>query len=141
MADRETASEDMVPVSMYTETLARLYMRQGHVDKALRIYRHLAAQEPGDLDLQDQINAIEHQLTIAADMAANTPAQALPIPVDWPASPEANALEANLPKALPDAHAYAALPAAQVSREAKQAQQVIAQLEGWLRVLRRRELG
>lgn len=138
MGERDTGSEDMVPVGMYTETLARLYMRQGYVDKALRIYRHLAAQKPGDLDLQDQITAIEHQLTIAADMASNAPApaQALPIPVDWPSSPEANA-----PEALPEAQAYAALPTARVSRETQQAQQVIAHLERWLQVLRRRELG
>lgn len=54
----------MVPVGMYTETLARLYMRQGHVDKALRIYRYLAAQQPSDTDLQDQIHTLEHQLTL-----------------------------------------------------------------------------
>ncbi len=139
MADRDTASEDMVPTGMYTETLARLYMRQGHVDKALRIYRYLAAQQPGDLDLQDQIHAIEHQMIIAADLAANTPAQALPIPVDWPTSPEANVPEGPIPTAdLSAAPVYAALPTPSVSREAKQAQQVIAHLEGWLRVLRRR---
>ncbi len=138
MAGCNTASEDVVPVGMYTETLARLYMRQGHVDKALRIYRYLAAQQPGDLDLQDQITAIEHQLTIAADMASNAspPTQALPIPVDWPVSPEANIPEAT----LPDARAYTALPASRAAREAEQAQRVIAQLEHWLRVLRRRAL-
>lgn len=122
MADRDTASEDTVPVGMYTETLARLYMRQGHVDKALRIYRHLAAQQPSDTDLQDQIHTLEHQLTIAAEMGGEAPVQALPIPVDWPASQEANA--------------YVPLPAAPPSRDIEQAQQVIAHLERWLRVLR-----
>lgn len=124
MADRDTASEDMVPVGMYTETLARLYMRQGHVDTALRIYRHLAAQQPSDVGLQDQIHALEHQLTIATEMEAEAPVQALPIPVDWPASHEA--------------HAYGSLLASQASREVEQTRQVIAHLERWLRVLRHR---
>lgn len=124
MADRDTASEDMVPVGMYTETLARLYMRQGHVDKALRIYRHLAVQQPSDLDLQDQIHALEHQLTIATQMGAEAPVQALPIPEDWPSSPESAS--------------YVPLAASQPSRDVEQTRQVIAHLERWLRVLRHR---
>ncbi len=124
MADRDTASEDMVPVGMYTETLARLYMRQGHVDKALRIYRHLAAQQPSDLDLQDQIHALEHQLTIASEMGTDVPVQALPIPVDWPPSQEASS--------------YVPLAAAQPSRDVEQTRQVIAHLERWLWALRHR---
>ncbi len=124
MTNHDTASEDMVPVGMYTETLARLYMRQGHVDKALRIYRHLAVQQPSDIDLQDQIHALEHQLTIAAEMGADTRVQALPTPVDWPPSQEANS--------------YVPLPASQPSGDVEQAQQVIAQLERWLWVLRHR---
>jgi hypothetical protein len=122
MTDRDTASDYMVPVGMYTETLARLYMRQGHVDKALRIYRHLAAQQPSDLDLQDHIHALEHQLTIATEMGADTAVQPLPIPAHWPPSQEANA--------------YVPLPVAQPSRDVEQTQRVIAHLEGWLRVLR-----
>ncbi len=124
MADRNTASEDTVPVGMYTETLARLYMRQGHVDKALRIYRHLAAQQPSDADLQDQIHTLEHQLTIAAEMRDDAPAQPLPIPVDWPASQEAHA-------PLPPTQSIA--PPA---RDIEQTRHVIAHLERWLQVLR-----
>jgi hypothetical protein len=124
MTDRDTASEDTVPVGMYTETLARLYMRQGHVNKALRIYRHLAAQQPSDVDLQDQIHALEHQLTAAAEMEVGTAVQALPIPVDWPSLQEANA--------------YGPVPAVQPSREVEQTRRVIAHLERWLRVLRHR---
>jgi hypothetical protein len=125
MTGRDTASEDTVPVGMYTETLARLYMRQGHVDKALRIYRHLAARQPSDLDLQDQIHALEHQLTTAAEMETETAVQALPIPVDWPLEQE----EANPPVPL---------PVVQSSRDVEHTRLVIAQLERWLQVLRHR---
>jgi hypothetical protein len=124
MTDRDTASEDTVPVGMYTETLARLYMRQGHVDKALRIYRHLAARQPSDLDLQDQIHALEHQLTTAAEMEIDTAVQALPIPVDWPSEQEVNP---SVPLAV-----------VHVSRDVEQTRQVIARLERWLQVLRHR---
>jgi len=124
MTDRDTASEDTVPVGMYTETLARLYMRQGHVDKALRIYRHLAARQPSDLDLQDQIHALEHQLTTAAEMEIDTTVQALPIPVDWPSEP---LVKPSVPLAV-----------VQVSRDVEQTRQVIARLERWLQVLRHR---
>lgn len=123
MTERDTASEDRVPVGMYTETLARLYMRQGHVDKALRIYRHLAAQQPNDLELKDQIHALEHQLTVAAEMA-DTAAQPLPIPVDWPTAQDT-------PASVPP-------PTDRPSRDVVQARQVIAHLERWLRVLRHR---
>jgi len=124
MTDRDTASEDTVPVGMYTETLARLYMRQGHVDKALRIYRHLAARQPSDLDLQDQIHALEHQLTTAAEMQIDTAVQALPIPVNWPSEQE---VKPSVPLAV--------VP---VSRDVEQTRQVIARLERWLQVLRHR---
>jgi hypothetical protein len=124
MTDRDTASEDTVPVGMYTETLARLYMRQGHVDKALRIYRHLAARQPSDLDLQDQIHALEHQLTTAAEMQIDTAVQALPIPVNWPSEQE---VKPSVPLAV--------VP---VSRDVEQIRQVIARLERWLQVLRHR---
>lgn len=51
-----------IPVGMYTETLARLYFRQGYTGEALRIYRHLAAERPHDLHLQDQIRVLTQQL-------------------------------------------------------------------------------
>jgi len=123
MTDRDT-SEDMVPVGMYTETLARLYMRQGHVDKALQIYRHLAAQQPSDSGLKEQIYALEHQLTVANEMGSETDIQALPIPIDWPSSS--------------DGDAYVPLSPAPPSREIAQTRQVIAYLEQWLQIARRR---
>lgn len=123
MTDRDAASEDIVPVGMYTETLARLYMRQGHVNKALQIYRYLAAQQPSNLDLQDQIRALEHRLTLATDRGPDAAVPALPIPVDGPVAQEAGA--------------HAPSSVAQPSREVEQARHVIAHLERWLRALRR----
>lgn len=124
MTDRDTVAEDRVPVGMFTETLARLYMRQGHVDRALRIYRHLAAQQPGDVDLKNQIRALEHQLASAPETGDDTAERAWPVPVDW------HPPQGSGP--------YAPLPGAQALWHGEQTQHVIVHLERWLRVLRQR---
>ncbi len=41
-----------------TETMAELFLRQGHVDEALRVYRALLAQRPADARLQARIAAV-----------------------------------------------------------------------------------
>jgi hypothetical protein len=61
-ADIDPGPHDAIPVGMYTETLARLYFRQGYVDEALRIYRHLAAERPHDEHLQEQLRVLTQQL-------------------------------------------------------------------------------
>jgi hypothetical protein len=46
---------------IYTETLARLYAKQGLYDQALRIYRYLLQTQPDNLDWQKTIAALERQ--------------------------------------------------------------------------------
>lgn len=41
-----------------TETMAELYLRQGHQEDALRVYRALLAQRPGDARLRGRIEAL-----------------------------------------------------------------------------------
>lgn len=41
-----------------TETMAELYEQQGHRDEALRVYRALLEQRPGDVALQGKIDAL-----------------------------------------------------------------------------------
>jgi hypothetical protein len=48
-------------VGIYTETLARLYAKQGLYDQALRIYRHLLQTQPDNLEWQRTITALEQQ--------------------------------------------------------------------------------
>lgn len=50
------------PLGIYTETLARLYWRQGFLDKALDIYRHLVRTQPTNHRLRDQVAVLEQQL-------------------------------------------------------------------------------
>ncbi len=45
-----------------TETMAKLYMNQGHLESALGIYRTLAARRPDDVSLRQQIEEIEDRV-------------------------------------------------------------------------------
>ncbi len=46
----------------YTRTLAKLYVRQGHYDQAVQIYKHLLNENPGDTGLVRSLNEIEIKL-------------------------------------------------------------------------------
>ena len=49
-----------------SETLARLYLEQGHPGRALRIYEHLAAARPGSATLSDGITRCREEIARAA---------------------------------------------------------------------------
>jgi len=74
----ETEPDDQAaaPLGVYTETLARLYWRQGYLDEALRIYRHLADEHPDDLHFQDQIRALHQQREIPPEVSPAEPVAA-----------------------------------------------------------------
>jgi tetratricopeptide (TPR) repeat protein len=59
-AEQPTASE---PAEVFvTETMAELYIQQGHLDSALDIYRRLVEQRPDEPELQDRLRAIEDRI-------------------------------------------------------------------------------
>ena len=45
-----------------TETMAELYLQQGHLDSALDIYRRLLAQRPDDASLVERVRNVEEQV-------------------------------------------------------------------------------
>jgi tetratricopeptide (TPR) repeat protein len=45
-----------------TETMAELYLQQGHLDSALDIYRKLLEQRPNDASLIERVRHVENQL-------------------------------------------------------------------------------
>jgi len=47
------------PEPVMTESMAELYARQGHVTEALKVYRALAAQQPGEAKFRDRIRELE----------------------------------------------------------------------------------
>jgi hypothetical protein len=51
---------------IYTETLARLYLKQGFVERALAIYRRLAQEQPGNHQLHERLYSLEQELALGA---------------------------------------------------------------------------
>jgi hypothetical protein len=54
-----------------SETLAELYINQGHPDKGLEVYRRLVAKDPDNVKLRERIMALEE-----GSAPPETPAQA-----------------------------------------------------------------
>jgi hypothetical protein len=97
---------------IYTETLARLYLKQGFGERALAIYRRLAQEQPGNHQLHERLHTLEQELTCGG--GGPNPA---------------------LQCAAPDGAGERATP---VTR--RQEPQITAQLELWLRYLQRQRL-
>jgi len=61
---------------LVTETMAELYLQQGHVEDALRVYQALLAFRPGDADLQAKVDQL--RAPRSEPVARGTPAPAAP---------------------------------------------------------------
>jgi hypothetical protein len=92
---------------IYTETLARLYLKQGFGERALAIYRRLAQEQPGNHQLHERLHTIEQELAYGGGGS-----------------------DPVVPCAAPGGAGERATP---VPR--RQEHQIIAQLELWLRYL------
>jgi Flp pilus assembly protein TadD len=55
------APEEVEPDLVVTESMAELFVRQGHAADALRVYRELASRRPGDARLAARIAELEQQ--------------------------------------------------------------------------------
>ena len=49
-----------------TETLARLYLKQGFVERALAIYRRLAQEQPDNHQLYERLRTLEQQCALGS---------------------------------------------------------------------------
>lgn len=88
---------------IYTETLARLYLRQGFVTQALTIYRRLAHEQPDNDQLRAHILALEHQLAtnaLPADTVGEDRAPSVPTRPQGAAPQPAQALLVHLERWL-----------------------------------------
>ena len=97
---------------IYTETLARLYLKQGFGERALAIYRRLAQEQPGNHQLHERLHTLEQELACGGGGSGPT-----------------------VPCTVPD---EAGERATQVTR--RQEHQIAVQLELWLRYLQRQRL-
>jgi len=66
----ELAPVEEPPEAFVTETMAELYIQQGHLDSALDIYRKLVEQRPHEPELQERLRAIEDHLSGTSAAAA-----------------------------------------------------------------------
>ena len=55
---------------LLTETMAELYLQQGHVEDALRVYQALLASRPGDADLRAKVDQLSAPRSAPAAAAA-----------------------------------------------------------------------
>jgi tetratricopeptide (TPR) repeat protein len=56
----DTRSDKIDPAAIDTETLAELYIVQGHREEGLSVYRRLADKEPGNVRYRERIASLEH---------------------------------------------------------------------------------
>ena len=70
---REPRTSQSVPI--VTETMAQLYLSQGHRDEAIDIYRKLIESRPGDTELRARLAAIENQEAARPAAAAAAPSR------------------------------------------------------------------
>jgi tetratricopeptide (TPR) repeat protein len=54
------ASKKLDPATIDTETLAELYIVQGHREEGLSVYRRLAAKDPSNVRYRERIESLEH---------------------------------------------------------------------------------
>jgi hypothetical protein len=80
--DDEDAADAGAPELVVTESMAELYLRQGHRKEGLAVYRLLYQRAPDDLRLRELVDALETQL------AADAPATAEPASVISLAAPD-----------------------------------------------------
>src|SRR5206468_1313112 len=81
-------SIEQEPVEVFvTETMATLYLEQGHLEAALDIYRKLVEQRPDDSALRDRHRDVEAQFygASSADMSTGDDAATIDEPLGAPA--------------------------------------------------------
>lgn len=86
-----------------TESMARLYLRQGHRAMALSVYRRLAAESPASAALRDAVSRLEAELREAKSDRSAPPAPE-PAKAVVPAGPTVAAWLAEILRAAPPGH-------------------------------------
>ena len=67
-------------VNIYSATMAKVYADQGHWDRAVEIYQHLALIEP---QRQDLIDDLEHARKKMEEQAGTRPEKLVPLFREW----------------------------------------------------------
>jgi len=76
-SDAAAAEPTAAPVEAFvTETMAELYLEQGHLESALDIYQRLVDQRPEDPALFTRMQAVQDRVEAAGETAVASPADA-----------------------------------------------------------------
>jgi len=67
----EALRDDSMPKVIPTDTLAEIYLKQGHLPKALAIYQEILTREPGNLEIQGKCERLKQRL-ISQQKAASS---------------------------------------------------------------------
>jgi tetratricopeptide (TPR) repeat protein len=65
----EQGAEPEAPAAFVTETMATLYLEQGHIESAIEIYRQLIEQRPDDAGLRERLAEVEARSPSVHDTA------------------------------------------------------------------------
>ncbi len=69
-AEKEEEGEEVI-----SESLARLYERQGHLKKAIKVYERMLVQEPSNNSLKEKIATLNKRLTAKAKTGEESPSE------------------------------------------------------------------
>jgi thioredoxin-like negative regulator of GroEL len=105
VVDESVVESEAEPDLVVTESMAELFVRQGHAGDALRIYRELAGRRPGDARLVERIADLE-----AMEAAARAPST--PYAARVSGGTNVRDLMRSILAARPDAGRSSAAPAA-----------------------------
>ena len=61
-APKRTLPGDPTPKVIQTDTLAEIYLKQGHLEKALSIYQEILTLEPGNTEVQGKYEILQRRL-------------------------------------------------------------------------------
>jgi len=59
---------DQMNTKMNTKTLAEIYLRQGHLEKAYEIFRALLEKDPSDIEVKERLKELREKLIHAAPL-------------------------------------------------------------------------
>ena len=62
VGQEETLRDDSMPKVIHTDTLAEIYLKQGHLQKALAVYQEILTREPGNPEVQGKYARLKQRL-------------------------------------------------------------------------------
>ena len=62
VGQKEALRDDSMPKVIHTDTLAEIYLKQGHLQKALAVYQEILTREPGNPEVHGKCERLKQRL-------------------------------------------------------------------------------